>query len=225
MDAFLGTRDKNLRARLRRRLGEYRSAGGSEGEFPERLLDSVWEGAARPTVLERGLVLEELFAFSPRLGREMSRLIDAAGEEDPASASGSAAAESIGSSAFVLDACTRAALEKNLFVSVLMRAGKIQQDLADFTAALESVRFETYRSFLLLDRGEKGQGAAELARAAERACGLRAGILSLASDLLGKDWLRVNVPGDPPERAPGARPDPARAVPGEPIDPNERSEP
>jgi hypothetical protein len=163
------------------------------------------------------LVLEELSAFSPRLGRKMSRMIVAAGEGDLAFASGSAAAESIGSAAFVLDACTRAALEKRLFVSVLMEAGKIQQDLADFAAALESVRLETYRSFLLLDRGETGQGFAELERAAARAFGLRAGVLSLASDLLGKDWLRMNVPGDPPERAAG--------VPGEPTDPNERSEP
>ncbi len=225
MDAFLSANEKTLRARVRECFEERRRAGRPEEGFPDELIEETLITEGESTLLGPVLVLEETSSHSPRLGRVLSRRMGPALGGRPGGRVAAAAAESIGSSVFVLEACTRAARDKGMFSSVLMEAGRVQQDMADFTLSLESLRFEIYRSLLLLERGETGQGGAELERAAERAAALREGILRLASGLLGEEWLRDHFPVGPPGAEPASGPATCGRTPGETTETKERSDP
>jgi hypothetical protein len=225
MEAFFTAREKALRAGLRERLWGRRSVSGAAGVPAESLLEGLIDDSSGPALFERALLLEEISLTCPRLGREMfQRMSPTTGGMVAFAGSALSAAECIGAAAFVLEACYRAALDKNLFQSVLMEAGKIQQDMADLAAGLESVRFEAYRSLRLLDRGETDQGGSELERTSGRAAALKAGILRLASDLLGKTWLRENLPDDSPLDESGAGAVPERSLSRGAAEPNERSD-
>ena len=215
MDDFLTPRQKALRARVRGQFEDGERAGRPEGESLEEFFAELRKEADGPGLLGWVLVIEEVSSRSPLLGKELSgKRAPVWGDGLPVSSI--AAAASIGAGAFVLEACARAARDKGMFESVLMEAGRLQQALADFAAGLEAVRFETYRSLLLVEKGEKEQGGDELERAAARAAGLRDEILRLAAGLLGEDWLRDRLPPRPAED---------RKIPGELTERKERSEP
>lgn len=186
MDAFLTPEQKALRQRIRAYL-----LGGDSN--PAVLPDWLDLGAgARAGFLERALIIEEISAVSPSLGRS---LFQDGGGGDVRSAAGQTVAEiavSLGTASAILEACQRAAKEKGLFESVLMDHQKTQSRLADVFSGLEAVRLQAYRAFLLLDRNDTRRGEKELEQAAVRSSQVRAAARDLASSLLGPGWVGRN---------------------------------
>ncbi len=194
MEAFLTPEQRALRQSVRdyfrRRpapdtgegAGETAAAAGALSGWLAKLAET------RVGILERAIVVEEVSAVSPPLGRALVPSGDQTGLS-PAEMTASEIAVSLGRAAGVLEACQRAAREKGFFESTLMDHQRAQMRLADVLSGLEAARLQAYRAFSLLDRGDSGRGERELARAAERASRVGAAARDLAAALLASDWL------------------------------------
>jgi hypothetical protein len=186
MDAFLTPGQKALRQRIRAHF-----LGADPGAAD--LLGGLGLGPAGATgFLERALAIEEISAVSPSLGRSFA---EGDGGWDAGSGVGktiTTIARSLGTAAATLEACLRAAREKGLFESVLMDHQKVQSELAEIHSELEAARLLAYRAFLLLDRGDTARGERELEPASARAFRVSSAARSLASALLGPEWLERN---------------------------------
>jgi len=205
MDAFLTPAERAVRQRIRDYL---RNGGGAGGRgaagtagMPERgKILSELSPATPPDpgrgsgLLEKALLIEEVSAVSPKLGRDL--LPAAPGPTAPAGAEGFAAgvAWSIGTAAGILEACMKAAREQGLFASTLMGCQETQMGLGELLSGLEAARLQSYRALRLIDGGEKIRGEDELEHASGLAGKIYNRALTMASSLLGAGWLSENMP-------------------------------
>jgi alkylation response protein AidB-like acyl-CoA dehydrogenase len=203
MDAFLTPEQKALRQNIRDHLREGAPAGPAALTAISRKLKDLGypdlpgagPGMGRMGLIEKALIIEEVSAAAPELGRA----IFAAGG-GPAGRIGpedsvAEMARDIGTAAAVLRSCLEAARDKGLFESTLMDHQKAQMDLADVLSGLEAVRLQAYRALGLLDRGDGERGDEELRRVAGRVRETLGEARALASALAGGRGLTDKIPG------------------------------
>jgi alkylation response protein AidB-like acyl-CoA dehydrogenase len=209
MDDFLTPNELTIRRKVRVRLREPFRPGrgtaaeaqapnggpaGLEGLRRELGLPSPGTGGGSGSVrglLERALVIEEVAAASPKLGRA---LLEAAPAPPGIEGAAGELAWAIGSAAAALEAGLAAARERGLFESTLMGHQKVQGDLAEAFSAVQALRLKAYRALRLVDRGERVRGEHELGRAAAEAAAVRGRALALAGALLGPGRLADMMP-------------------------------
>ncbi len=173
----------------------------------DRRGDPPAAGAA-PDGLDAALCLEEIAAGSPALALSFLPASATLPAESGASlpggsfgsipAAGSAeAAWLIGTSAFILEACYKAARERGLFASTLMAFSDGQQALANALVRLEACRLQVCRGWLA-GGVDPGRGSAELTQALTDARALAADVRALGAAHLGEEWCRVHIPPGPP---------------------------
>jgi len=206
MDAFLSPGERAIRRKVR---DHFQSRGSVDGPDPSRAAGPLSPGrllkslgfageGGRPGSFESALVIEEVSALSPRLGRALARA--AAGQAGTEAAAGELA-WAVGSAAALLEACRGAAREKGLFQSTLMGHQRTQGDLAETFTAVQAVRLKAYRALRLIDRGERDRGDAELALAAGEAAAVHGRAVALAAALLGEGGLAEMMPEDERSRS------------------------
>jgi alkylation response protein AidB-like acyl-CoA dehydrogenase len=200
MDAFLTPEQKALRQDIRDYFREaappdFESAPADPAALTaisRRLKDLGYPdlpgsgpGRRRLGLIEKALIIEEVSAASPELGRAIFAAgggpAGRSGPEDPVAE----VARDIGTAAAVLSSCLGAARDKGLFESTLMDHQKAQTDLADALSGLEAARLKAYRALRLLDRGDGERGDEELRRVAGRVREILGEARALASALAG----------------------------------------
>ena len=210
MDAFLTPEQKALRKDIRDHFREVAPADSESAPAGPAALTAISRklkdlgypdlpgagpGMGRMGLIEKALIIEEVSAAAPELGRA----IFAAGG-GPAGRIGpedsvAEVARDIGTAAAVLRSCLEAARDKGLFESTLMNHQKAQMDLADVLSGLEAVRLQAYRALRLLDRGDRERGDEELRRVAGRVRETLGEARALASALAGGRGLTDRIPG------------------------------
>jgi len=206
MDDFLTPVEQDIREKVRGLLRPGRGLGPAEQgrDAGPAGAGRLWEAVGLPAgggrgpgphpgLLGRALVVEEVSAASPKLGRALlaawpdrSRTGEAAGE----------LAWAIGSTAAALGAGLDAARKKGLFQSTLMGHQRAQGDLADTLAAVQALRLRAYRALRLIEKGENVRGEDELGRAAGEAAAVRDRARATLGALLGEAGLAELMPED-----------------------------
>lgn len=133
--------------------------------------------------IAQALVIEEMAILSSPAARELVRFASESLRLSKCEKIGMAAALDIGAAAVLVDACYEEARRKGIMGSLLLDFRKVQNELADAAAELASVRVQTYRALVLLDKGKDGQGFRELCCVSERAGALITKMLKLAASI------------------------------------------
>jgi alkylation response protein AidB-like acyl-CoA dehydrogenase len=210
MDAFLTAEQKALRQDIRDHIREVAPADPESAPsgpaalaaISRRLRDLGYPdlpgsgpGTGRMGLTEKALVIEEVSAASPELGRAISAAgggsAGTLGPEDAVTG----VARDIGTAAAILGSCLGAARDNGLFESNLMDHQKAQMDLADALSGLEAARLQAYRALGLLDRGDEERGDEELRRAAGRVREVLNEARALSSALADGSGLTDKIPG------------------------------
>ena len=185
MDDFLTPVEQAVRHKVRDRLREGGWPAGLEGLLRALDVPPAGEDGPGPALLERALVIEEVAAASPEMGRGLLR---AAPFLRGVEAAAGELAWVLGSAAAAVEAGLAAARDKGLFQSALMGHQKVQGELAEAFSAVQCLRLRAYRALRLVERGEGDRGGEELARTAADSAPVRERALALARSLIGDEW-------------------------------------
>jgi len=200
MDDFLTPGEKALKRDVREYVRQRKTAEGPGdspdqaslaavrqrlGELGYRGFPVSGPGDGRAGWLQSALIIEEVSAAAPGLGRALSEAAFGPDGQPGAGDAAAGVANDIGTAAAVLESCLAVAREKGLFESALMDYQKAQTALADALSGLAAARMLTYRALRLIDRGDEEKGREELRRAASRVSEALAAARSVASALGG----------------------------------------
>ena len=156
-------------------------------------------GCRLASSFEAALALEEIAAASPALALTFAEPRgDVSADRTGAAVALAETARLLGTSAFILRACYRAARAKGLFESTLMACSEGQQGLADALVALDACRLRAYRAFVLACGPAPGSGESELVRLLPEVHEAAAAARALGAAHLGEDWCRAHIPPGPP---------------------------
>jgi alkylation response protein AidB-like acyl-CoA dehydrogenase len=200
MDDFLTPDEKALKRDVREYVRQRKSAEGP-GDAPDqtslaavrlrlselgyRGFPASGPGDGRAGWLQSALIIEEVSAAAPGLGRALSEAVLGPDGQPGVGDAAAGVARDIGTAAAVLESCFAAARGKGLFESALMDYRKAQMGLADALSGLAAARLLTYRALRLIDRGDEEKGRDELRLAASRVSEALAAARSVASALGG----------------------------------------